>query len=122
MKTLGKINTTDGIVDFVLIPLSFTGDEQKQDVLLVDFCREPNKRYLTAVKHGTCLPIHGKFEFTTTIYQSEMRYNIYYGRKVLLDDGSIVKVNSVDNKFNQFDYVNGIKTVLLCQDSIMAVL
>jgi len=49
-------------------------------------------------------------------------FKIRYKSLVKLDDGVIQEVNSIDNNFNQFDYLNGVKTVLLSQNSIKEVI
>ena len=48
--------------------------------------------------------------------------HIRYKSLVILDDGVIQEVNSIDDNANQFDYFNGVKTVLLCQSSIKEVI
>ena len=52
------------------------------------------------------------------------KLEIRYGSLVKLDDQSVVKVNSIDNHFNQFDYLNEFKNdpILLSQKSIKEVI
>lgn len=49
-------------------------------------------------------------------------HQIRYKSIIKLEDGTIQEINSIDNNFNQFDYFNGVKTILLSQDSIKEVI